>query len=570
MLQDIRDRAQGWIAWVIVILICIPFAMWGVYEYLGGSPNVPVANVNGVELTSGQFRQAYRRQQTHLKNLFGANFDLSLLNERDLKRGTLNDLINGEILLQTGLDNGLRIGDRQLAEAIQSRSIFQEEGVFSDAIYQRWLRMFGYSASGFEQEYRRSLLIEQIESAITDTALVGAKDVENILRLQRQKRRISLMTIPRARYMGNQITEEAIVNYHEHNQAEFVTPERVSVSYLELSLDDLPNVPEPTEEELRRLYDHQNVGYVEEDDAKSGTARSFEAARGELLEAFQRSEKAQLFFDTAEQLANLTFENPDTLVIASDALELTIEETGFFDRTGSMVDDVPLAGESADGPADEFADKGDKQSSQDAAPGKAAITNDKKVIALAFSDDVLTVGNNSDPIELGEYHVVVLRRKAHLPASPQPLEAVRDEVTARLDIKQAQERIVQLGNELIEKLHGGETPASIAKTHELTLREKIEIGRDDTSEAREIVDKVFRMPGPESGGIAYDGMVTGAGDFTVIGLEEVIEKALTDADTAIETATRNTLARTYGNDEYQAYIRTLRVGATIDIHEDNL
>ncbi|VFM97870.1 MAG: peptidyl-prolyl cis-trans isomerase D [Candidatus Kentron sp. G] len=556
MLQDIRDRAQGWIAWVIVILICIPFAMWGVYEYLGGNPNLPVAEVNGVELSGGQFRQAYRRQRMHLQNLFGANFDLGALDERSLKRGTLSDLIDGEVLVQVALDNGLRIGDRQLADAIQSRPMFQEEGHFSDAIYQRWLRMFGYTASGFEQEYRRSLLIEQIRGAIADTALAGKEDIGNTLRLQRQKRLVSLLTIPKARYTGNRITEEAIVDYHERNQAEFVTPERVSVSYLELSLDTLPDVPEPAEEELRALYERQEADYTEAGNAEPNTSRPFEEVRAELLEDFRRHQKERLFFEIAEQLANLAFENPDTLAVAADALELTIEETGFFDRTGQMADDGA--------PAEDVSDKGAPS------PDEITMTKNRKFVAGAFSEDVLDAGNNSDLIELEEYRAVVFRRKEHLPASPQPLDAVRGEITARLDARQTQKRIIQLGNELIEKLRAGATLESLADTHELTLRGQVEIGRGDTNEAYEIVDKVFRMPRPESGGIVYGGMVTSAGDFTVIGLQKVIEEALTDADTAIETATRNTLARTYGKEEYQTYIHTLRTGAKILVHENNL
>nr|VFJ67258.1 MAG: peptidyl-prolyl cis-trans isomerase D [Candidatus Kentron sp. FM]VFJ67393.1 MAG: peptidyl-prolyl cis-trans isomerase D [Candidatus Kentron sp. FM]VFK16670.1 MAG: peptidyl-prolyl cis-trans isomerase D [Candidatus Kentron sp. FM] len=556
MLQDIRDRAQGWIAWVIVILICIPFAMWGVYEYLGGNPNLPVAEVNGVELSGGQFRQAYRRQRMQLQNLFGANFDLGALDERSLKRGTLSDLIDGEVLVQVALDNGLRIGDRQLADAIQSRSMFQEEGRFSDAIYQRWLRMFGYTAGGFEQEYRRSLLIDQVRGAIADTALTGNEDIRNTLRLQRQKRLIDLLTIPKARYTGNRITEEAIVDYHQRNQAEFVTPERVSVSYLELSLDTLPDVPEPAEEELRGLYERQEADYTEVGNAEPNTSRPFEEVREELLKDFRRHQKERLFFEIAEQLANLTFENPDTLAVAADALELTIQETGFFDRTGQVADDGA--------PGDDVSGKAAPS------PDEITITKDRKFIASAFSEDVLNAGNNSDPIELEEYRVIVLRRKEHLPASPQPLDAVRGEITARLDAEQTQKRIVRLGNELIEKLRAGATLASLADTHELTLREQIQIGRGDTNEAYEIVDKVFRMSRPESGEIVYGGMVTSAGDFTVIGLQKVIEEALTDADTAIETATRNTLARTYGKEEYQNYIRTLRAGAEIIVHENNL
>ena len=66
MLQAIRDRAHGWIAWVIVGLIAVPFALWGIQEYFGVDPNVPVADVNGDEIPLSEFRIAYQRQQQAL------------------------------------------------------------------------------------------------------------------------------------------------------------------------------------------------------------------------------------------------------------------------------------------------------------------------------------------------------------------------------------------------------------------------------------------------------------------------------------------------------------------------
>ena len=46
MLQAIRERAQGWIAWLIVILISIPFALWGIQSYtgFGGEPEAAIVN----------------------------------------------------------------------------------------------------------------------------------------------------------------------------------------------------------------------------------------------------------------------------------------------------------------------------------------------------------------------------------------------------------------------------------------------------------------------------------------------------------------------------------------------
>nr|VFK53169.1 MAG: peptidyl-prolyl cis-trans isomerase D [Candidatus Kentron sp. TUN]VFK54000.1 MAG: peptidyl-prolyl cis-trans isomerase D [Candidatus Kentron sp. TUN]VFK56115.1 MAG: peptidyl-prolyl cis-trans isomerase D [Candidatus Kentron sp. TUN] len=648
MLQDIRDRAQGWIAWLLVLFISIPFALWGIHEYLGTDPNIPVAEIDGTELGLRQFQQAYRQQQTRLQNIFGADFDLRVLDERELKKNTLNELIDKQLLLREGINYGLHIGDQQLAGIIQSQQAFQDGGRFSDALYQQWLRMSGYTAGGFEYEYRRDLLVDQIQAAIADTALVGQEDIKNTLRLKEQKRIISLITIPKTRYLGTQITEDAIRDYYDSNQAEFVTAERISVDYLELSLDNLPNVPDPAEEELHALYENQQADYIEpeqrrarhililldpdadevamtaargklmgikqrlekgdafEDLAKEysedtdsasqggdlgffragimdpqfevaayslvegevsepvrsrfglhlikltgirpSTILPFEEVREKLLQDFQRHQKEQQFFDQAEQLANLTFGNPDTLAIAADTLGIKIEETGFFDHSGSKSPD----------------DKTSDETMPD------AIIKNRKFINAAFSEDVLSNGNNSEPVELGEYRVVVLRLKDYKPALPKPIDAVRERISIILDAEQARKQVAELGKQLVTQLQDGENLTSVSKAHEFPLRERIEIGRKNTSEIREIVDRVFRMPYPQNNSIVYDNLVTPTGDGIVVALQEVIDKESANDDTALWSTTRNTLISTYGREEYQAYVRTLRAGAKIRIHEDNL
>ena len=186
MLQSIRDHDTGWIAWIIVILISIPFALWGIHEYLSPTSNVAVASVNGTDIGTDQFQRVYQRQRAQLQSLLGPSFDINQLDEERMREEALNQLINDEIVLQTALAGGMRIGDRQLARAIQTQEIFQESGNFSEALYQQWLRVQGYSAGGFENDLKRSLLTEQLVAGIATSAIVTAHDLDNAIRLQRQ------------------------------------------------------------------------------------------------------------------------------------------------------------------------------------------------------------------------------------------------------------------------------------------------------------------------------------------------------------------------------------------------
>ncbi len=71
MLQAIRDKVTGWIAYGIIFLISIPFALWGVNSYLGGGEAAPAATVNGEEITARDLDQAYATYRQRLTRLFG-------------------------------------------------------------------------------------------------------------------------------------------------------------------------------------------------------------------------------------------------------------------------------------------------------------------------------------------------------------------------------------------------------------------------------------------------------------------------------------------------------------------
>ena len=70
MLQDIRDRATSWVAYIIIGLLILSFAMWGIQEYFGGGGAAPVANVNGNEITLPEFNQQVQQRTSKCCNPF--------------------------------------------------------------------------------------------------------------------------------------------------------------------------------------------------------------------------------------------------------------------------------------------------------------------------------------------------------------------------------------------------------------------------------------------------------------------------------------------------------------------
>jgi peptidyl-prolyl cis-trans isomerase D len=75
MLGYIRESVQGWIAWAIVILLIIPFALWGINQYFGNNGSLVVASVNGEEITQQAFQREYYLQRDRMRQMLGEQFN---------------------------------------------------------------------------------------------------------------------------------------------------------------------------------------------------------------------------------------------------------------------------------------------------------------------------------------------------------------------------------------------------------------------------------------------------------------------------------------------------------------
>ena len=103
MLLKIREKSQGVFAWAILILICVPFALWGIQNYMGGASEATVASVGDKEFYQEDLNRAYSQ---YTQNFSGMDFD-----EEVIKKQALDKLIQDEVLFQHVQDAGLVVTD---------------------------------------------------------------------------------------------------------------------------------------------------------------------------------------------------------------------------------------------------------------------------------------------------------------------------------------------------------------------------------------------------------------------------------------------------------------------------
>ena len=129
MLTRIRDRASGWIAWAIVILISIPFALWGVNSYFEGASKIVVATADGIEIEQEVYQQALSQQQRTLVQLSGRDFSPECFSSEEFKKQVIEQLIDQTLQRAYVQSRGYHISDEELNLRIQAIPAFITEGL---------------------------------------------------------------------------------------------------------------------------------------------------------------------------------------------------------------------------------------------------------------------------------------------------------------------------------------------------------------------------------------------------------------------------------------------------------
>jgi peptidyl-prolyl cis-trans isomerase D len=273
---------------------------------------------------------------------------------------------------------------------------------------------------------------------------------------------------------------------------------------------------------------------IEVTDIKPKVTKPFEEVRNELVEEYQAHQRSELFAEKSELLADKAFEQPDTLQDAADALGLKIKTSDWLTRSGG--------------------------------PG---IGQNEAVVKAAFGEDVLDIGNNSEPINLGDDHVVVLRILEHKPASKQPLESVRDKVAAAVRDMKARQLARSRGESLLKELRSGTSLADLAKAQGLEVKATSLIGRDASEPAKAIVTKAFLLPSPSEKGASAAGLSLKSGDYVLLVLDQIKDGDFSSLSADDKARVRQELERALGTSEVSAYTGELRERATIVIPEQS-
>ena len=258
MLEQFRTFAQNRVVrWLFILFLVVPFGLFGIDAYINrASAPDALASVGRGSISQFEFDQAMRRQADIYRQQFRGQFDASLMENPELKRAVLDQLVSERLLALGAERAGIRVPDKVLAEHIAGQPFFQENGQFSKQRYEELAKSQGLTPPALDERLRQDLRSDQFRSSIADTTIVPSSTVDNFIRLTEQSREVSVVNFSPDQYLSKvKVTPEQVQAYYDGHKAEFTTPERARVEYIELSVDTLAAKAQVPAEEVKRAYD---------------------------------------------------------------------------------------------------------------------------------------------------------------------------------------------------------------------------------------------------------------------------------------------------------------------------
>ena len=504
MLGAIRNKSKGWVAYLIVGLITVPFALFGIQDYASRSANTSIAKVDGEDIDINIYYQELNTQQRNLQQQLGAAYTQEI--DNTLKQTLLDSLINEKLIENYANSLDIVTLDDEVKSVIEMNQAFLVDGEFSQERYIQLLRLNSYTPAGYEIAQSKSLNREQIKRNLSGSAFMSSTQIEQLNDLAAQEREVSYIALNTENYVDQvSVSESQISDYFNENRSNFIEGRKVKVDFVELTLDSMEEPEQPTESDLRNLYDENADLYtnperrraqhilIESEDlanellsqikegadfaelAKANSEDTSSSEEGGDLGFFEKELMGAEFDEVAFamnigdvsdvvetdygffHIIKLTDIEPETIqsfeMVEDRLVSLYIKNAKEKSLFGSLEEFMNLSyEESLDMVADQFALE--VQSSDYFSEGSTQY--DPKFVTSAFSSAVIDEGLNSEVMEISPEKFVVLALSDLQSERERDLNEVEGQIEAALKSAAAKEIIDNLAENIASALTSGD------------------------------------------------------------------------------------------------------------------
>ena len=266
----------------------------------------------------------------------------------------------------------------------------------------------------------------------------------------------------------------------------------------------------------------------------AGGLQSYDEARNDVESLYRREQAEAIFYEQAEQLADLAYEQPDSLAPIVDALGLKVEKTRLADRN------------------------------------ELSLSLPVEAVAKAFTNETLVERLNSEPIQTNNGEIIVVRVSEHKPMRIAALEEVRDDIVRSIQNEKSRATAAALGEKLLAELESGADPKTVLGAHNIEWSVESAQDRDSTKVNRAVIRAAFKAELPAGQNETFIGVPFGVGDYALVKVSNVSYPEGGEVVTEDVAAVQNTVTRNRVITAWRTFVESSRENANIELFPGNL
>lgn len=263
MLGAIRKGVSSIFVMLLMGLLIISFAIWGigdVFRFGGGNA---IALVKDIKISPAEFSQQFQNEVNRIQQQFGADITPAQARELGLGNQVLQRMVNRALFDQAARDLNMRASDQQVFELIHENPAFKNSfGEFDMALYQSILRYAGMTVPEFEAAARADVTREQLLATMAAAAHVPEDMKRRLFAYQGEERVVEVARFPLSDVkLDVTPSDEDLRAYYEENRERYMAPEYRSLSLVTLSADDFADDVTISDEDLQAYYEANDYQY---------------------------------------------------------------------------------------------------------------------------------------------------------------------------------------------------------------------------------------------------------------------------------------------------------------------
>jgi len=285
MLDIVRNLVSSIFGKILLGLMVLSFALWGVGDILSSGNSKLAAKVGNQKISLDEFYNKFGREIQELNIKTGGSLSIQEAHEQNLDRFIINDLVYEKMVLEYANKNKIFITDNILKETIKSLPQFiGTNGKFNEQLYRNSIKRNFSSEEEFLNElsfiYINSLLFENFKSENMTNQVI----IDLLYEYEGEERNIEYFIFDNKKN-SVETSENDIKNYYNENKLKYLTDEKRTIEFITFSLNDYKKLISIPNEQIFEYYnENKNLFFQEE-------KRSVELAR------FENENKANNFYD---------------------------------------------------------------------------------------------------------------------------------------------------------------------------------------------------------------------------------------------------------------------------------